>query len=618
MDYKSVAEQILQKAGGAANIEKVSYCTTRLRFRLVDPAKMDKEGIKQIKGVLGLAESNGQQQVIIGADVENVYKAFISLGSFHENGTSEAPKEKESYTPAKIIGKGIEFIAGCVSPALPVIIAAGLVQAIISILTTFFGLSAENNTVIFLSALGNAGFYFLPVLLGFSGAKRIGCNPYMGAFLGSILVYPELASLISAGTMTVFSIPIYAASYSSTVFPMVISVFALKLGEWIGDKICPKFIKTMGKPLISILIAAPITLCLLAPLGAMLGQVIADLIQWISNGPAFIMLAILGFINPFIVVTGMNVGLIPIAINNVSALGYDIVLTVSGLGSNIASGGAALGVALKTKNPQLRETAVTTGITALFGVTEPATYGVNLPLKKPLIAQAIGGCAAGIYAGLAGLKCYGICAPGICALPLYFTGGSGNVIHYFITAAIGFAVAFLSVQFIGFDEPVSEAASPQPADPSIHPEETITAPVTGTVVEISTVNDPVFSSVVIGPGVGIIPKSDTVYAPFDGTVVMVPETKHALGLSSAGGAELLIHVGIDTVTFHGEHFEALVKPGDHFKAGDPLLKFDREAIEKQGFDPTVVIILSNAGKYTSVKTFTGPAEETSKTIMKIS
>lgn len=607
MEYKNVASQILEKIGGESNVEQASHCMTRLRLRLVDNSKIDREGIKKIKGVVGLAESNGQYQVIIGADVENVYKAFMALGTFGrvEKSTSE-PKKKEKLTVKKVLGKGIEFTAGCVSPVLPVIIAAGLIQAVISVLTTFLGVDAEGNTIQFLNGIGSAGFYFLPIMIGFSGAKRVGCNPYMGAFLGSILVLPSISELVSAGGMSVFGIPIYAASYSSTVFPMVLSIVSLKLGEWIGDKICPKFIKTMGKPLISILISAPLTMCLLAPMGAILGNVISAFVQWLSNGPAFLMLGIIGVLNPFIVVTGMNVGLIPIAINNISTLGYDIVLTVSGLGSNIAAGGAAIGVASKTKNSELREMALTTGTTALFGITEPVTYAVNLPLKKPLIAQAIGGGIAGIYAGLVGLKCYGICAPGICALPLYFSGGTSNVVNFFITGVIAFVVAFISARLLGWEEPESDEAATLD---SINLQNCIASPITGTVKHVSECQDKVFSEKTLGDGVVIEPKEGKVFSPCDGVISNFFETKHAIGITADNGAEVLIHVGMDTVTLNGEGFKAHAATGDRVKGGQLLLEFDMNLIQSKGLSVCTPVVVVNAEDYPDFRIHTGNVKQ---------
>lgn len=607
MNYKEVASQILEKSGGAENVNAVTYCTTRLRFRVTDETKLNKAGIKAIKGVVGVAESNGQQQVIIGADVENVYKEFIKLGSFAGAADNSKPAVKEKLTPQKAVGKCLEFIAGCVSPALSVIIAAGLVQVVISVLTTFCGIDANGNTITVLNAIGNAGFYFLPVLVGFSGAKRLGCNSYMGAFLGSILVYPTLAEAVSAGGMTFANIPIYAASYGSTVFPMVLGVFALKLGEWIGNKICPKFIKTIGKPLISILVAAPITLCVLGPIGAIFGNGLGAFVQWISNEPAWLVLGILGGITPFIVITGMNVGLIPIAINNVSMLGYDIVLTVSALGANLAAGGAAMGVAFKTKNKELKELGLTTGVTAIFGITEPALYGVNVPTKKPLIAHAIGGAVAGVYAGIVGLKCYGIASPGLCALPLYFAGGTASILNFFITGLIGFGVAFIAVQILGFDDSadeqekeVSERASTLEEKSELQPEK-IMMPIKGKVIPLNKVNDPAFSSGDMGPGIGVDAKEPIVRAPFDGMVAMLFPTGHACGLKSQNGAEILIHIGIDTVNLEGKHFTPLVKDGDKIRKGDPLIRFDKEAIRKEGYDTTIMCILTNADEYQDVQ-----------------
>lgn len=604
MDYKNVASQILEKIGGESNVEQVSHCMTRLRLRLVDDSKIDKEGVKKIKGVVGLAESNGQHQVIIGADVENVYKAFLALGTF-DGVEKSTPKtqQKEKWTIKKALGKGIEFTAGCVSPALPVIIAAGLIQAVISVLTTFAGVNAEGNTIQFLNGIGSAGFYFLPILIGFSGAKRVGCNPYMGAFLGSILVLPSMSELVSAGGMSVFGIPIYAASYSSTVFPMVLSIVSLKIGEWVGDKICPKFIKTMGKPLISILISAPLTMCLLAPMGAILGNLISAFVQWLSNGPAFLMLGIIGVLNPFIVITGMNVGLIPIAINNISTLGYDIVLTVSGLGSNIAAGGAAIGVASKTKNNELREIALTAGTTALFGITEPVTYAVNLPLKRPLIAQAIGGGIAGIYAGLVGLKCYGICAPGICALPLYFNGGTSNVVNFFITGVIAFVVAFISARLLGWEDPVSEEETI--VSDSINMQNNIVSPITGIVKPVSECQDQVFAGKTLGDGVVIEPDEGKVFSPCDGVISSFFETKHAIGITADNGAEILIHVGMDTVTLNGEGFQAHANTNDRIKAGQLLLEFDKKLIQSKGLSVCTPVVVANAENYPDFQIHTG-------------
>lgn len=589
MDYEKVSSEIKKEIGGEANIASATHCATRLRLVLKDESLAKDEKVKKIKGVMGVAHSQGQYQIIIGQEVPSVAKYFMTQ---EQNET----KEKKKFNI-------LEVIAGCFTAILPVLTAAGMLQAFL-VLATSFGVSDKNSTYIVLYNIANAAFYFLPVILGFSCAKKFNVNPYMGAFLGAILVHP---SLMGIEGLTFIGIPIKAVTYSSSVIPIFLGVAFMSLVEPIADKVSPKLIKFFLKPLLTIIVVAPVTLIVLGPLGMIIGEYLSKLIVLINEYFGVLTPVIIGGLCPVLIMTGMHYAILPLVMQQFSSMGFDSIMAPGMLCCNIAQGAAGLAVAFKSKNKDLKALAVSTGVTGILGITEPVMYGVNLKLKRPFFAVMIGGACGGIVAGIFSVKAYALASPGLAAIAI-FIGGDGfkNIIGAALSIAVAFVVSFIATLILGFedepeteDEETNEENSETPAAKSEKKEKAvIDSPMKGTVTLLKDVPDEAFANETMGKGIAILPDDGRVVSPVNGVVSMVFPTLHAIGITSDEGAEILIHVGLDTVNLNGKYFEAKVSADDHVQAGQELLIFDKEAIESEGYKTITPVIITNTDDYT--------------------
>ena len=454
--------------------------------------------------------------------------------------------------------------------------------------------------------MADAAFYFLPILLANSAAKKFGCNPYLAMMLGGMLLHPNFVNMVTASqesgeAIKLFFIPIYNASYSSSVIPIILTVWFMSLVEPVADRISPKPIKFFTKPLITALIAGAAGLAVLGPVGYIIASWIASGVTMLNTYVSWLVPLILGGVFPLLVMTGTHYGIIPIGINNRMTTGFDTIVYPANLASNIAQGAATFAVAVKTKKNEVRQVASSAGITAVCGITEPALYGINMRFKTPLISACIDGACGGLFMGLFTVKNYGDGSPGLMTLPGYIGGDSlRDLILACIGAAIAFAVAFI-ISFVLYKDKDDEETSPvsggAPETASAESAETdkgdsassgtvtnICAPVKGKLVPLSNVNDPTFAEEILGKGAAVLPEDGNFVSPFKGTVQTVFGTRHAIGLVSDTGVELLIHVGLDTVNLNGKYYAALVKDGDAVEVGTPLLKVDLEGIKSEGYD----------------------------------
>ncbi len=633
MNYQELAAKILKLVGGKDNVSGLTHCATRLRFNLVDESKADTETLKNTPGVLGVVKSGGQYQIVIGNDVNHVYKPIAEACNLagKEGNAKAAPEEKKS-----IGARLIDTITGIFTPILPAITAAGMLKAVLSILTAFHLLSTDSSTYQVISFMADAAFYFLPILLANSAAKKFNCNPYLAMMIGGILLHPNFVSMVAASqesgqAITLFMIPIYNASYSSSVIPIILSVWFMSFVEPIADKISPKAIKFFTKPLITILVAGAVALWVLGPVGYVIASWIANGVNLLNTYVSWLVPLVLGGVFPLLVMTGTHYGIIPIGINNRMTTGYDTIVYPANLASNIAQGAATFAVGFKTKSSQVREVAISAGITAVCGITEPALYGINMRFKTPLLAACVGGATGGLYVGLLHVRNYGGGSPGLMTLPGYIGGDSfHDLIHACIGAAIAFAVSFV-VSFILYKDK-STAAVAETEAPAAKPESNadaktaetsakaavnVGAPVSGELIPMNQVNDPTFAQEIMGKGAAIIPEEDVFVSPVNGTVQMVFDTKHAIGFVSDEGAEVLIHVGLDTVNLKGKYFEALVKNGDKVSIGTPVLKADLKQIKKEGYDTVTPVIITNSMEYADVIAGEAGHIEKTKTMMKV-
>lgn len=595
MDYREVGRNVLQQVGGKDNVVSLTHCATRLRFELKDKKRADTKALEKTPGVISVVDSGGQYQVVIGNEVQTAFKEIQK-----EIGTS-VKKGKPSDNQESLISRLISVISTTFTPMIPAITGAGMVKAILAVLTLTGVLSDSSQTYIILNTIADAAFYFMPVLLAYGAAIKFDVSPILAITVAGILLHPNISQLFSTGDAVSFlGIPVLAADYAGSVLPIIFTVWIMSYVEPFADRISPSFIKFFTKPMLVFLIMGPLALVVIGPFGTLLNDLVAVGAEWINGKAAWLIPFLMGGLQPFLVVTGTAWAMTPIATMQLSSKGSEMINGPGMLASNIAQSGATFAVAAKTKNKELKQLAVSTGITALMGITEPSLYGVTLKLKKPLIASMMGGAIAGLYAGLSGLVRYAFVSPGLAALPAFIGENPMNIVHAIITCVIAFVATFIIAYLIGFED-VSDEQEQVSNETSI----TIESPVKGTVYPISEVNDAVFSKGLLGKGVAIRPEENSIYSPVAGEVVTILESKHAIGLRSTDGVELLIHIGIDTVNLKGEPFEVFVKAGDQISAGQLLIEADFAAIRSAGYDDTVIVVVTNSENFDSINETNG-------------
>lgn len=574
MDYENTAKKILQRVGGKDNVINLVHCMTRLRFTLKDESIVDDEAVKKTKGVMGIMKKGGQYQIIIGNDVGNVFNELNKLGNF-SNEVKEVPAK--SNEKKNIFTMLMDTISGIMAPVIPAIIGAAMIKVLLTLLPMIGVLSTNGQTYQLLSVIGDGAFFFMPVLIAISASKKFGTNMYYAASIALIMLHPNLITLMNtahdAGQTVKFLkyIPVTYASYSYSIIPIILAVYSLRYVERFVDKITPVVTKNFLKPMLVVLIEAPIALIILGPLGAICGNGLSTVVYAIHDKLGFIAIGLVAGVYPFVVMAGMHHAFTPIKLGMIATTGYENFICIGELCSNMAQGAASLAVALRSKNKDFKQIAGSSAFSALFaGITEPALYGVTLRLKRPMLGACIGGAVGGLVGGFFQMKCFGIA-----------------------TLIIGFE------DIVDEDDDLDfvEESNAQLLDNEI----SITSPVEGKVIPLTEVKDPTFSQEILGKGAAIIPEKGVVYAPFDGKVDAVFETGHALGLVSEDGVELLIHVGIDTVNLKGKYFTPKKKSGDTMKKGDILLEFDIDKIKADGYDVTTPIIISNTEQFAKVK-----------------
>ena len=599
MDYKKTAADILELVGGEKNVASVTNCMTRLRFVLNDAGKADVESLKKVKGVQGVVTKNGQFQVVIGTDVSHVCDEIKKMGHFGEE--TQAPKEKKG-----IVAGFFGGLTAIFQPIIPALAGSGMIKALLALLVFVGWVDSGSQTYQIFNAFGDALFSFMPFMLAFSAAKYFGCNQYVSAALAGVLLHSSFTSL-EAPILLFGFVPVTQVSYGGSVVPILLIVWAQSYIERFANKISPKSVKIFLAPLLTIIVTGCLGITILGPLGNLVGQGLAVGFNWLNDYAGWVIPFLMGTFCPFFVMTGMHYCFAPIQTIQYATLRYGTILGPGMLASNIAQGTASLVVGLKSKNKDLKQLGISAGFTGLMGITEPALYGVTLKYKRPLYAAMIGGGVAGLYAGITGIHTYSSTTAGLLALPVYIGGsGFGNVINAAITIVISMIVTAVATLLLGFEDPVEELAEETPAvekkeeeqAPSMRIE--IASPVKGTEIPLSEVKDEVFSKNIVGKGAAVIPSEGKVYSPVDGTVASVFDTKHAIGLVSEEGVEVLIHVGLDTVELGGQHFTAHVAQDDKVTKGQLLLEFDMDAIKAAGYDTVTPVVISNTDSYLDV------------------
>lgn len=609
MSTKDSAKQIYDAVGQADNINYLTHCVTRLRFRLKDESKVDDEKVKQIPGVMGINHQNGQYQVIIGNAVSDYYNEVTKLGNFP---TDEGADSTEDTTEAKgnLFDQFTSFISSCMSPLIPALIGGGMIKVILILLTTVGWMSTKSQTYTILSVFGDAPFYFLPIELAITASKYHKVNQMMAVIAGAILIHPNFIALVNAGkAIHLMGLPVTAASYSSSVIPILLIVWAMKYLEAFLDKVVPASFKSILKPLLEIFIVGVVSLVVIGPIGTWAGDILSSIVLLIQKHAAWLAMPLMAAFMPLIVMTGMHWAFSPIFLAASIATPDSLILPAM-LAANIGQGAASLAVAFKTKNKNTCQIASAAAVSALLaGVTEPALYGVTLKYKKPLYASMISGAIAGLFMGIVNLKSFAFAVPSLLAIPQFVNKAiPSNFIYAIIVVAISFVLTFILTWVLGFDDGTQTAAA---TDKAVAVDDTkiesgakdtkkVYSPVQGEMITLDSVNDPTFAQKMLGDGVAVIPEDGKFYAPFDGVVETVFPTKHAIGLKSDTGIELLMHIGLDTVELKGKPYDVKVKANQRVKKGDLLVKADLDAIKKAGYDTTTPLIVTNSKEFVEI------------------
>lgn len=635
MAYEDLSREIIADIGGKDNVVSVVHCTTRLRFKLKDMKKANDDKLKATDGVISVVKSGGQYQVVIGNNVADVYDTLVKVGGF-ANGGSVSDDDVDN-SNMSLADKFIDLISGIFNPLLGAMCAGGMIKGFNAMFLAFGWLSTNSGTYVILNAIGDSLFYFLPVILGISSAKKFGINTYLGATIGAALCYPSIVSMASSKTalftvfkgtfleapvhMTFLGIPVISMNYTTSVIPIIIAVWFASKVQKVARKIIPDVVKTFLVPFIVLLVTVPITFLVIGPVATWLGNGVAEIVSAIYNFSPVIAGILMGAFWQVFVIFGVHWGFVAVMMTNIAAMGFDPIIGLS-FAASFAQTGVVLAMIFQTKDEKTRSIAIPAFVSGIFGVTEPAIYGLTLPRKKPFILSCIASAVGGGLIGLFGTKTYLMAGMGIFAIPCAMgkngidMGVYGLMIGMAVAIVLGFALQMIfgkksvdgnlaeqaAVSATAGSAGANDSANTDTvkAEVSYNKKEELVAPINGQVVPLSDVKDEVFSSGSMGKGIAIEPQEGKVCSPLDGEVVMVFPTGHAIGLKSTNGAEVMIHIGMDTVELEGKGFTTLVKKGQAVKKGDPLIKFDMEAIKKAGFKLTTPIVVTNSNEYQEI------------------
>ena len=612
MDNHDVAQRILEEVGGKENISSLTHCFTRLRFVLKDKSKANKEVISNLEGVIQVVEASGQFQIVLGNKVEKIYDELMPMvGELEETNNDNGEK----------IGIGTKIlntVAAIFTPTVPAIAASGMLKGILAVAAliglNMYGVDIKTyNTYIILKAASDALFYFMPIILARSAAKVFKTNDYIAMILGATLCYPAIVDLMTGeNPVTLFGIGITQANYVSSVVPIIIAVFVLAYVEGFVKKIMPEVLKVIMVPTLSLLVMVPATLMIFGPIGIYFGNVVNWAYYYIMGLSPILLGAFIGGIWCVLVIFGAHRAIIPIGINDVAKTGRQNLLAFAGA-ANFSQAGAALGVFLKTKNKNLKTVAASATVTALFGITEPAIYGANLRLKKPMIYAVISGALGGALMGWGGSYGNAFANQGVLTIPVYAEAGTKAFVCYLLGCLIAFGGACIMTVVLGFkdlpeenakkvQETLTDAVKEAINDDLVFEDSdlVVDSPVEGRTISLADVPDEVFASGAMGKGIAVYPSKGEIVAPMDATVSVLYPTMHAIGLTLDNGVEMLIHIGIDTVNLDGKFFEKHANVGEHLTKGQRIVSFDMQGIEAAGYDLTTSVIITNSNNYVAI------------------
>lgn len=614
MDEKKVASEILQKVGSANNITSSFHCMTRIRFDIKNKEKVDLFGLKEIDEVIEARFQGDQLQVVLGKNVSDVWTEVQNL-LFKKQNMAEV-EESSKKEKRSLWDRFLGMISGIFSPILPAVIGGGLTKGVISILTVSNLVSLKSDTATVLNIIGNAAFYFMPILVAYSAAKYFKTDIVLSITVVAALLDPTIAN--GVGKLWLFnSIPIPKQSYGSSLIPAILTVWVLKYVYAFLKKYIPAMVSVLFVPLLTFVIMIPLALAVFGPIGAYAGSIFALITGALKQTVPALYGAVLCGFAPLIIMTGMHIASNPIILAEIKATGKESGFLVLQIFSNMAMAGAVLGTFFKLKNKQNKSAALGSFISAMFGITEPALYGVALKYKKPLYASMISGAIVGAVLETLHISMYGFAAPNLFAMSLLIDPKTHSLGNFYIGIAgifAAFIIAFIISLILGVNEEVAvqnrknigaklETTSISSKEIDEKVMEEIKAPVNGKIQSISHSKDHIFAEEKLGQGVVIYPdlNANMIYAPFSGKVTVESETKHAIGLTSDQGVELLIHVGIDTVEMKGHGFSYLVNQNQRISEGQPLMSFNQKAIIEAGYDNEIPVVVTNSAQFSSVK-----------------
>lgn len=600
-NYKELAQQILPLVGGKENVLNCYHCQTRLRFTLKDQSKADQQALETLSGVRKVIINAGVYQIVIGTDVADLFQELEPMLDLKKDAAEAAPQEKKG-----IANTIIDFVASTFQPIIPALSGAGMLKALLALLVVLKIADSGSQTYYIFNFFADSVFYFLPIMLAFTEAQKLKCNPILAAGVAAIMMHPNWTALVTAGEPVHFFgvIPFRLVGYTGTVIPIIFVVFVQSFVEKKLNKWIPKSVNLVFVPMLTFLIMGTLALSVLGPIGNVIGSVLAVFFNFLSVNASWAPALLIGAFLPPMVMFGLHNGVAPLGIMQMAELGYDSIFGPGCVCSNIAQGTAALVVALRTKHEEDKQLAVSGVITALMGITEPVLYGVNLPKKYPLIAAMIGGGCGGLFAGLTHTHRFATGSSGLPAILLYI---GDDTMQYFINIIIALIITMVVtavVTFILYGRFENKEKNVQPQETAPVPASepgTVYAPIAGEVVAMADIPDETFASGVLGQGVGINASDNTVYAPYSGVISSVADSRHAVGITSADGMEILIHVGVDTVDMNGKGFTVNVKEGETVTTGQKLLTFDSKAIRAAGHPDIVVVLLTNAEDFEKVE-----------------
>lgn len=605
--YEKLAREIVKNVGGKDNIISLVHCVTRLRFKLRDEGKANDEAVKSMDGVVTLMKSGGQYQIVIGNHVPDVFADVCEVANIKSNSVGQKESKEKRSVGAVIM----DYMSAIITPTMGVLCASGILKGLLTILLMTGLLGAEDGLYMLLNAAGDALLYFFPIYLGYNAAAKMNMTPFLGATIGAALVYPTIQNVEG---MTVFGLDVSGVSYTSSVIPIILIIFVAAPIEKFLKKVIPDVVKTFVVPMLVLMICVPLGYCIIGPAANYLSSLIGMGIAAVYGFSPILCGILAGALWQVLVVFGIHMGLLMFVMVDLLAGNPSGVMAMLSVVS-FSQLAAVFVIWLKTKDTKLKNVAFPAWISAIFGVTEPAIYGITLPRIKIFIISCIGGAIGGAYAGITNVMQYQMAGLGIFGIPgmLNQDAGIGNMVNFLIAIAISMAFSGIATFMVYKDDTASDELGKKKEQRTIK----INSPLIGKAVALNEVKDHAFSQGALGRGIAIEPEQGKVYAPADGILSTLFPTNHAIGITTDSGVEVLIHIGMDTVQLEGKHFLPKVKQGDRVQKGQLILEFDMKAIRNKGYTLTTPVVITNMDDFSDIIETSEPAVTISSTLMHV-